>query len=42
MENGRLSADAGTIPRGARVDICAAIEQQPCAFNDAANLCRRE
>jgi hypothetical protein len=38
MENGRLPADAGTVHGGARVDVCAAIEQQPCGFNDA-ELC---
>ena len=38
VEDGRLPADAGIIHRGARVDVCAAIEQQPCGF-DIAELC---
>ena len=30
MEDGRLPADPGVIYRGARVDVGAVIEQQPC------------
>ena len=38
MENGRLPPDAGIVHGGAPVDVCAAIEQQPCGFN-IAELC---
>ena len=38
VENGRLPADAGIVHGRARIDVCAAIEQQPCGFN-IAELC---
>ena len=34
MEDGSLPADAGGVHGGARVDVCAAIEQQPCGFSN--------
>src|SRR5688572_32212713 len=34
MEDGSLPADAGSVHGGARVDVCAAIEQQPCGFSN--------
>jgi hypothetical protein len=38
VENGRLPANASLVSRGARIDVCSSIQQEPCRVN-IAELC---
>ena len=35
VENGSLPANAGLVSRGARIDVCSSIQQEPCRVNIA-------